>query len=268
MKFLYFVARESIPESVVAFTAGIVKRTDSTVTMLVVAKDTESLENLQEGIAAAERGFGKVPLEVKTGVGDPCDLMEREIEANGYDMVIMYVRQRRRVLPSSFRFLSQKIIKLSPIPIMLVRKTNLKLERLLICTGGQDISEPVIRLSAKLAGMAGLQTTLLYVSGVVPSMYTGMNVMEETLEDLLGTDTPLANHLRACAELLSENNVKAEIEIRHGDVAGSILNEAKEEKHDLIVLGSSENNSLAGMLLGNVTQQIINRAESAVLIVK
>ena len=268
MKFLYFVARESIPESVVAFTAGIVKRTDSTVTMLVVAKDTEALENLQEDIAAAERGFGKVPLEIKTGVGDPCDLMEREIEANGYDMVVMYVRQRRRVLPSSFRFLSQKIIKLSPIPIMLVRKTNLKLERVLICTGGQDISKPVVRLSAKLAGMAGLQTTLLYVSGVVPSMYTGMNVMEETLEDLLGTETPLANHLRASAEILSENNVKAEIEIRHGDVAGSILNEAKEEKHDLIVLGSSENNSLSGMLLGNVTQQIINRAESAVLIVK
>jgi universal stress protein A len=78
----------------------------------------------------------------------------------------------------------------------------------------------------------------------------------------------LANHLRASAEILSENNVKAEIEIRHGDVAESILNEAKEEKHDLIVLGSSENSSLTGMLLGNVTQQIINRAESAVLIVK
>jgi nucleotide-binding universal stress UspA family protein len=99
-------------------------------------------------------------------------------------------------------------------------------------------------------------------------MYTGLDEMEETIEELLVTDTPLAQHLRKCAAILTEHDIEAEIEIKQGDVVEAILEEAVEGKYDLIVLGESGARKLRGMLMGNVTQQIINRAASAVLVYK
>lgn len=47
-----------------------------------------------------------------------------------------------------------------------------------------------------------------------------------------------------------------------------ILEETDTGNYDLVVLGSTEGFTLRGILLGNVTQQIINRAACAVLVVK
>jgi nucleotide-binding universal stress UspA family protein len=267
MKLLYLTTH-ALKSPILAFTAELAELTDSSVTLLVGTKDVKGVEKIEANIKKVAEALINNPYEIKVEVGDPFRLVCEELEAEEYDLVIMGVRPRRRMVPSGFRHLSQKIINISPIPVLLVREENLKLEKILICTGGQSISEPVVKFSAKLAREADLQATLLYVTSAVPSMYTGMDEVEETLVEVLATDTPLAKHLRISAGILAGNNVKAEIEICHGDVVESILNEAQEGEYDLVVLGASESNTLAGILLGNVTQQIINRAGSAVLIVK
>ena len=268
MKILYVVANQEISQTVVEFINQVAKRTDSSITFLVIDEDEKNLEGAQQSISEAEESFGEILLKTNQMTGKAVPLILEEIESGGYDLLMMGVRRRRRLVPSKFRFLSQKIIKNSPIPVALVRDVCLDFERMLICTGGGKFSEPVVAFSAELAKAAGLKATLLYVTGAVPSMYTGMDEVEETLEELLETDTPIAKHLRASAEVLEKNLGEADVKIRHGDVAETILQEAGEAGCDLIVLGASGGGTVAGMLLGNVTQQIINRAKSAVLIVK
>jgi nucleotide-binding universal stress UspA family protein len=138
---------------------------------------------------------------------------------------------------------------------------------MLVCTGGQEVSETVVNTSAALAKAAGVKMTVLYVAGVVPSMYTGLGEMEETLEELLETDTPLSQHLRSCAETLTEAGVEAQIELRRGSVVEEILEESSAGDYDLIVLGASAT-GIPELMTSKVTQQIINRAGSAVLVVK
>lgn len=268
MKLLYLIAHQKISGRVVNFVASVAKQTGSSVTLLVAADDQKALEAAKRSIADAEECFKDLPLATRLCTGDPVEVMLKEVAAGDYDILLLNVRRRHRLVPSGYRFLSQRIINRCPIPVMLVRKHNLKFERVLICTGGQEISEPVVKLSALLAGPARLKATLLYVHGAVPSMYTGMDEIEETMEELLATETPLSHHLRRMAELLDEHQVEGQLEIRHGDVASVILQEADQEDFDLIVVGASEGVSLASLLLGNVTQQIINRAKSAVLICK
>lgn len=267
MKLLYLTTH-ALKSPILAFTAELAELTDSSVTLLVGAKAVEGVEKIEANIKKVAEALLNSPHEIKVEVGDPFQLVCEELDTEEYDLVIMGVRPRRRMMPSGFRLLSQKIMNVSLVPVLLVREENLKLERVLICTSGLDISDPVVKFSASLAGKAKLPATLLYVTGAVPSMYTGMDEIEETLVEVLATDTPLAKHLRISAGILAKNNIKAEIKIRHGDVAESILQEAKEGEYDLIVLGASGSSTLAGILLGNVTQQIINRAGSAVLIVK
>jgi nucleotide-binding universal stress UspA family protein len=207
-------------------------------------------------------------LQVKLQQGNPVDVMLDEMETNHYDMLVLGLRRRRRIVPSSYRFLSQKLVRKSPLPVLLVRKVNLQLRRILICSGGLDISMPVVKTSARLAGSAKVKATLLHVLSNVPSMYTGMGEMEETLNEVLATDTPLSQHLKTSAEVLAQHDIDSKIEIRQGAVAEEILKEADEGNYDLIALGDADRYSVPRFLMGDITQQIINRSKSAVLVVK
>lgn len=268
MKLLYLIANQEMVQSVAEFVVQVTKKMDASLVILAASDSAETLTTVEEQIKSSTELFQGVEYEFKVAQGDPVDEMEAELKTDRYDMVLFMVHRRRRVIPSGFRFLSQRIIKHATVPIMLVRNVSKKLERILVCTGGLKISEPVVDLSIKLAGQAALHATLLTVSTAVPSMYTGMDEIEETLEELLETETPVAQHLRLSAEQMTKSGVQAEVKIRHGDVVEAILEETLEGNYDLVVLGETEGSTLRGLLLGNVTQQIINRSPSAVLISK
>jgi nucleotide-binding universal stress UspA family protein len=268
MKLLYLIANQNMNPAVADFVAQVAVKMNASVMVLVAAETSKGFEQAKESFENASKSLAGVSFSAKFVQGDPVSIMKEEVRQENYEMILMGVHRRQRLIPSHFRVISQRIIKHSPLPIMLIRDIRGKLERMLVCTGGLQISQPVVELSTKLAGQAGLQATVLTVAAAVPSMYTGMMEMEETLEELLRTDTPLAQHLRHSAELLAKSGIRAEIKVRHGDVVEAILEETAEGQYDLVVLGETQRQSLIGLLLGNVTQQIINRAPSAVLITK
>lgn len=268
MKLLYLVANQEMTESRASFVAEVAHRLEADLQILVTAEDPAVLEKTKASYDQAQHVFDRTVHQVRFVKGDPAKEMHSELDKDGYDMVLFAVGRRKRLIPSQYRLLSQQIIKKARVPVLLVRESSNLLNRMLVCTGGMDISEPVVTLSASLAGKVGMQATLLTVASPVPSMYTGMAEMEETMEELLETDTPLAQHLRRCAKILTDSGISAEIKVIHGDVVEGILEETEIGNYDLVVLGSTEGLTLRGILLGNVTQQIINRAVCAVLVVK
>jgi nucleotide-binding universal stress UspA family protein len=268
MKLLYLIANQPVVPSVAAFIAKVARQTNSSIHVLAAATNSKHMKEIEEGLAGLEEVFSGLEYTLDKVQGDVLNMLKAELEQGSYDMMLMGVHRRRKLWPSDFRLLVNKVFRLCPIPIMLVRRVSDRFERMLVCTGGMESAERVVDLSAKLAGTANMKATLLNVASAVPSMYTGLGEMDETIEELLVTDTPLAQHLRRSAEMLATNDIEAVVEIRHGDVVEVILEEAVEGKYDLIVLGESGARKLSGMLLGNVTQQIINRAASAVLVYK
>jgi nucleotide-binding universal stress UspA family protein len=268
MKILYLVPGQEMSPITTRFAATVATRMGVSVHVLVVAGDREVLERAEATLASAEDAFLDVPLTSEFITGDPVAAVQAELAKNEYTLLLMRVSRRRHVVPSRFRLMIHTIMRKVDIPILLVRKASQELDRMLVCTGGLEISEPVVALSARLAGQTGMQASLLTVSAAVPSMYTGMQEMEETIEEMLETETPMAQHLRQSAAVLTKRGIDAEIKVRHGDVVGAILEEAASGAYDLVVLGSTEAWTLRGLMLGNVTQQIINRAPCAVLVVK
>jgi nucleotide-binding universal stress UspA family protein len=268
MDFLFLVSNRPVIESIVGFTCHVAELTNSSITVLCPVNSPEEIEKAQVQLEKVKTAVPGVQVHIKVEQGDPASVMLEETKAKQYDMMVLGLRRRRRIVPSAYRFLSQKMVKLAPMPVLLVRQVNVKLERILICTGGIDISMPVVESSAKLAGKAGVKATLLHVVSSVPKMYTGMGEMEETLEELLATDTPLAQHLKASAKILADHGIDSQIEIRQGAVAEEILKEAESGDYDLIAIGDPGSYAIPRLLMGDVTQQIINRSKSAVLVVK
>ena len=99
-------------------------------------------------------------------------------------------------------------------------------------------------------------------------MYTGLKPLEETLDELLQTDTPVARHLRRGAEILSENDIQAELKLRHGSAVYEIVREIDRQNYDMVVIGASGANTMVKTwFYGNITQAIIEAVGIPVLVV-
>ena len=144
-----------------------------------------------------------------------------------------------------------------------------KLENILLATACKEGDHDLITAGARLAEAFHARMTLLHViSGNVPAMYTGLKQLDETVEELLQTDTVFAQHLRKGIEILNKHKVDSRVKIRRGVPLEEIVRETQMENYDLAVVGSSEaKEDIRGRLMGNLTSRIIDEVKLPVLIV-
>lgn len=191
-----------------------------------------------------------------------------EAREGDYDLVVVGARHGAGLTQRLLGSVAQAVVRRAPISVLVVRPARPDMNRVLICTGGLDVANPVIEAGAQLAGAARAQATLLYVTSPTPGMYAGLGV-KETLQRLLRTDTPVARHLRYGAEVLTQHQVAAELKLRYGVVSDEILGEAREGNYDLVVIGASgAAGKLREWLLRNVTRQVVEHALCSVLVVR
>jgi nucleotide-binding universal stress UspA family protein len=152
---------------------------------------------------------------------------------------------------------------------LVAQQARSRLERILICSGGGDIAELVTEAGASLARVVGARATLLHVVTPVASMYTGLGEIEESLSQLLQSDTPIARNLRHGAEILEEHGVPAELKLRYGVVADEIIRESLEGDHDLILMGAKKGLvRFKRLMLGAMTKEVVEKSVRSVLVVR
>ena len=139
--------------------------------------------------------------------------------------------------------------------------------KILVAVDGSDISMRAVRfviaLNRKLTKPA--RVTLMAVD---PPPFPGVETRigtkatrqmhEETLESML------KDARRSLSRAKLELNERAEI----GEIADTILNVAKKERVDLLVLGSHGRGAVKGILLGSVSSKVIAQTEIPVTIVR
>ena len=252
--------------------------TSSSSTLLHVVADEKAREKGEHVLARALEGMTCRTAKVETRLrdGDPATEILAEIEKRNYDMMIVGARGShgsstlRRTLLGS---VAAQVVRQAPISALVAREIELEeaasLERILVCSGGADVAERVVEAGAGLAAAIDAHATLLHVATPVPSMYTGLQHIEETLPELLRTDTPIARNLRHGAQILDQRGVSAELKLRYGVAADEIIRESYEGNYDLIVVGASKRKAhLKHWILGDVTQQVVDQSNRSVLVVR
>ena len=130
------------------------------------------------------------------------------------------------------------------------------------------LAEPVIAVGAKFASALDADVTLFHVAANVPTMYTGLKTIEETLDELLKTDTPVSRHLHRSAEILAQNNVDAELKLRHGSAVYEIVREIDIEDYDMVIVGATgADTTIKEWFYGNLTQEIVESVGIPILVV-
>ena len=179
-------------------------------------------------------------------------------------ITVSKIGEGRQPTSSVHRSLFRKL----PCCLLVVKNPRAEINRMLICTGGLQMGESLIEVGAVIASVSGSAATLFHVAANIPTMYTGLKSIEETLHELLQTDTPVARHLRRGAEILAEKNIQAELKLRHGSAVYEIMREIDRENYDLVVIGASgADTMIKEWIYGNLTQDIIEAVGIPVLVV-
>ncbi len=268
MNILLFVKNMPYSGPAVRFGALIARLTGASITLLFASekKDRAAAEATLDQTKEALAG---IPVTTKIRREKPTKAILKEIQTGQYDMVVLKARRAIRLRKRIGGKIGREIARQSSIPVLIVKEDRPALKRVLICTGGLEYAEPAIELGARLAKTAKAHITVLHVTNPVPSMYTGLDGIEETLPELLQSQSRISQHLRNVARSLSDLEIDAQLELRHGDVTDEILREAEAGHYNLVVIGAAApHQRLRNWILGNITQQVVNHIRCPVLIVR
>lgn len=224
------------------------------------------LESLKRGQALLTEK--KIQAELTTKAGDPVGEIVRRTQEQVYDLVVIGAVRKETQGLFWMSSKSYKIIKEIRPPVLSVAGQVATIKRMLICSGGGRYIDPALPLTGQIARGMGSTITLLHVVPQPPAIYGGLGRLEQTADKLLASQSELGLSLRRQQQMLTDMGVKAEVRLRHGLVLDEILAEFNEGDYDLVVTGSAPSRSLRTYVLGDISREIVNRANCAVLVAR
>lgn len=136
-------------------------------------------------------------------------------------------------------------------------------KKILVATDGSENANEAVRHAASLASMASAKTVL--VLHVCPACTADIDLQDtnrKIAERIVEDAGSIVSVEGADVQLIIEGDYPPE------SVGLAITDVAREKKADLIILGSRGLSEVKGLLLGSVSNKVVQHAECPVLVVK
>jgi nucleotide-binding universal stress UspA family protein len=249
---------------------GLIARLQKRPITLMTVIDSESERSAAQTRLAQARSLLQEPdVELLVLSGRPQKEILQEADEADYDLVVVGAHEIGSLFEAITGTVTTKIADHARASVLVARSAPERIARILICTAGREASKDAVLQGAQLASRAEAHVTLLHVTNPVPSMYTGLEAIEERLDEMLQTDTPIARHLRWGAKVLDDAGVEANLELRHGIAADEILREAHQGDYDLIIIGArSLPGAIRRLLMDDVVAPLVDRSPCSIMIVR
>lgn len=136
--------------------------------------------------------------------------------------------------------------------------------RILVAVDGSESAKKAFEKSIYLAQKCNSKLDVIHV--VLDSTYGGDSATTfELIEELKEKDTKL---LEQCKSQAIKNNVLVETLLELGDHAQVIIDVAKKNNYDLIIMGSKGMSAFKELLLGSVSFKVMHHARCPVMVVR
>ncbi len=267
MKILIILDSESYNYAPVLMGKLIAEAAPAEIHVLIVIAQGGHRENAQAISRQVEMDLGGIKPFLAIEEGVPGAVIGSSLLEERYQLIIVNAERILRLRKTID--IDPILINQSEISLLITQNTKPKIDRILLCTACMENDYSLLMQAAGFAGHIGASVTLLHVfAGAVPSMYTGLEQIDETVEELLQTDTSYARYLRKGVEIFKSNQIESEVKIRRGVPIEEIVRETQIENYDLVVIGASRvKTGLKELLLGNLAIKIVDQVELPVLVV-
>jgi nucleotide-binding universal stress UspA family protein len=271
MKILFCSDGSSQAENAVRFGALIAAACQAETSILGIVEKTGQEGAVLKALRLAQDILKEYHLnaELITKAGRPVPEIVKRTQETKYGLVVIGATRKGTRGPFCMSARVYKIIESVEPPVLVVIGERPALRRILLCTGGTQQAEATVQFAGEIAHRLNATATLLHVLAETPAVYANLIPSEEDVAQLLQSDSKLGRNLRHQKELLEKLAVPCQVELRHGLVLEELLAELQRTEYDLVVSGSSPaRDRLRTYVMGNVTREIVNRAELPVLVVR
>ncbi|HLG16309.1 MAG TPA: universal stress protein [Blastocatellia bacterium] len=258
-------------ENALRFTGMIAEAARAELTLLAITEKPGQEDAIFDSLRRGQQYFNERGLQAEliTKAGEPIAEIVKRTRETHYDLVVIGAIRKGTRGPFLMSAKAYKIIKAVEPPVLIVIGERSTLKRILICSGGAKYIERAVSFAGSIARSVGAAITLFHVVAELPADYSDLIKMEEDVNLLLHSQTGLGQNLRHEKEALEKMGVASEVRLRHGLVISEVVKEIRRGDYDLVVTGSSpESATLRRYIMGNITREIVNRAECPVLVVR
>lgn len=249
---------------------------ETEIMLLGVVEEHGSPAGLEASFARmiAVLGGAHANLAQKVRRGDSYEQILAEAVEHAYDLVVVGgAGQHHGLLHFKVGSTTGKLARKLHTHFLVARNVPEKVGKVLVCTGAESPTVKTMRVGGQILSGLQVAVTVLHVMSQV-SLKPG-NIPEElavTAEVAIQRNTREGQQLQRAVEQLSKTGIQGTIApcLRHGLVVDEVLAEVREGKYDLMVVGAHYQpgqNRWLGMLLDDVTDQLLNQAACSVLIV-
>jgi len=278
MKILFCIDDSIQWEAALRFGAQITVACRAEPSVLAITSRARRESALTQAVVRAQDIFRERQISVKafTRVGDPVREIINHTTENQYDLVVLGALCKGKMLSliapwwlSAQAGSAHRIIESVEPPVLVVFCSAPELRRILLCTSGDSHTNKAVEFAGKLARCIHAAVNLFHVMQEPPAVYADLMAFEENADRLLASNSKLGRALRYQKNLLERLGVFGEIRLRHGLVVPELLKELQTGDYDLVVSGSAPaEQKLYRYVMGDVTREIVNRAQLPVLVVR
>ena len=193
-----------------------------------------------------------------------------EAVKNKNTMIIMGRRGRKGLKRLVMGSTTARVIGHAPCSVLVVpRAAQVEFKSIVVATDGSKYSAAA---ASEAIGIAKRNNALLTSVAVVPAdiaMPTDVDFAAMQAEKLADQEMHAAEkNAKAVKEAAAKEGVEAKAFVMTGKPADAVMEIAKDQKADLVVVGSHGRTGLDKLLMGSVAERVIVLAPCAVLVVK
>lgn len=229
----------------------------------VIKGPAEEINAKAKLIAKEERGL---PIRIITEQGEPHERILDAAEAEGCDLIVLGSKDYSAVERGTKQVLGRtltRVIGYSRVDVLVVpENTSIRWGSILLATDGSHYSEVAAKRAIDFAKAYGER---LKIVAVINTSDEFMTIAPKIQEEMVNAAQKLVQNT---AQLAKDAGCEVETFVREGETAQNIAALAKEENVDAIIMGSHGRTGIRRLLMGSVTEGVINLSPCPVLVVK
>lgn len=208
-----------------------------------------------------------VTIETAVITGKPENAIIQFAQENAFDLIVMSTHGRSGISRWSFGRVAHKVLRRAPCPTVILRSEkeikSQEFKRVLLPLDGSPLAERVLESAQIMADHLAVELLLMRV--VEPGLFYGFGHDDAEIEQ---EQQQAQAYLAEVERNLKEQGIPVTSHVAVGQVADQIVDYAKAEAVDLIIVSSRGDSGFDAWMFGSVAEKVMKGAPCAILVIR
>lgn len=244
---------------------------------VTAALEQELVDDRRARLSALAERIAAVPVSTELLRGRPADALVLEVLRARHDLLVRaHERDLTTDMPRRFGAIDMELLRHCPCPVWLIGRSHLRVSRIVAAVHAdpsdsvqQELNGTILDWALMLKELTGAELTIVQAwTAFGASVLKSRMSPEEFTAFIDAARGQAETALRVFTDSLRDRLQGVAIETIEGDAADVIARFVEAHAIGVVVMGTVARTGIAGLLMGNTAERVLQRLHGSVLAVK